>query len=382
MKQPENNEIESLLRGLARGKSLPEPGVVKLGAHLDADELNSYAEGALPEMARARYTSHLADCDACRKIVTQLALAAGPPITATPTSQPVSGSGWRQALAAFFSPASLRYAIPALALIVVGVIFFSSRSARYDSMEARNDGPAELSTASPANASARAQSDQTAAPATGEQPQKTMAPNAAAPAKSEEKAGKADNAKSEASSGSGQGVPAGEVASVNQPAYAPEPAPPPPVASTTAPAKAKEKEAAAREVADMKTAAARKKKADKQPEDIKDDEGDQASSAGASGSGARSRDDASKPASAVGSLSRAERNEAVETRTVNGRRFQRHNGIWVDSTFSSSLSITLVARGSEQYRALIADEPGIDSLARQLGGEVLLVWKGRAYRVR
>ena len=41
-----------------------------------------------------------------------------------------------------------------------------------------------------------------------------------------------------------------------------------------------------------------------------------------------------------------------------------------------------VKRGSEQYRALIADEPAIRSIAEQLGGEVIVVWKGTAYRIR
>ena len=37
-----------------------------LSPHLDADELNSYAEGMVPAPARVRYTEHLADCDLCR----------------------------------------------------------------------------------------------------------------------------------------------------------------------------------------------------------------------------------------------------------------------------------------------------------------------------
>jgi hypothetical protein len=40
-----------------------------------------------------------------------------------------------------------------------------------------------------------------------------------------------------------------------------------------------------------------------------------------------------------------------------------------------------VTRGSEQYRALVADEPGLRTIAEQLGGEVVVVWKSRAYRI-
>jgi hypothetical protein len=76
------------------------------------------------------------------------------------------------------------------------------------------------------------------------------------------------------------------------------------------------------------------------------------------------------------------RDEAGESRTVNGRHFQRRSGIWVDASYNSSAATTNFARGSEQYRALIADEPGIDAIVKQLSGEVILVWKGRAYRIR
>jgi hypothetical protein len=41
-----------------------------------------------------------------------------------------------------------------------------------------------------------------------------------------------------------------------------------------------------------------------------------------------------------------------------------------------------MARGSEQFRALVADEPEIKKIAEQLDGEVIVVWKGRAYRIR
>jgi hypothetical protein len=73
--------------------------------------------------------------------------------------------------------------------------------------------------------------------------------------------------------------------------------------------------------------------------------------------------------------------EESETRKVSGRRFQRRNGAWVDTAYSASVSTTSIARGSEQYRALVADEPGIEAIAKQLSGEVILVWKGRAYRI-
>jgi hypothetical protein len=64
---------------------------------------------------------------------------------------------------------------------------------------------------------------------------------------------------------------------------------------------------------------------------------------------------------------------------VSGKQFRRVNGEWVDSVFKGSYTVD-VKRGTEQYRALLADEPGLRPYAEQLAGKVTVVWKGRAYR--
>src|SRR6516164_4698076 len=78
-----DRQIEALLRRHARrSKAASAAGVAQAQAspalpHLDADELNALAVGALSEAARARYSAHLADCDRCRALIIQLTLAAG-----------------------------------------------------------------------------------------------------------------------------------------------------------------------------------------------------------------------------------------------------------------------------------------------------------------
>jgi hypothetical protein len=74
--------------------------------------------------------------------------------------------------------------------------------------------------------------------------------------------------------------------------------------------------------------------------------------------------------------------DQAETISVAGRRFRKHGSVWIDVAYSSSQGTTNVTRGSEQYRALIADEPGIRTIAEQLKGEVIVVWKGHVYRIR
>src|SRR6185369_517169 len=90
----------------------------------DADELNSYAENALPRAARARYTEHLAECSRCRELVVQLSSAAGVVVAEEP-SRALARSGLSKFLASLFSPMVLRYAVPAMGLIVVALIGFT-----------------------------------------------------------------------------------------------------------------------------------------------------------------------------------------------------------------------------------------------------------------
>jgi hypothetical protein len=72
---------------------------------------------------------------------------------------------------------------------------------------------------------------------------------------------------------------------------------------------------------------------------------------------------------------------AGEKRSVAGRTFRRQGNAWVDTAYDSSRATVNVARGSEQYRSLLADEPALRTIAEQLGGEVIVVWKGRTYRI-
>ena len=73
---------------------------------------------------------------------------------------------------------------------------------------------------------------------------------------------------------------------------------------------------------------------------------------------------------------------AAETRSVAGRSFRKSGNVWMDTAYDSSRQTFSVRRGSEQYRALVADEPEIGRIAEQLDGEFIVVWKSRAYRIR
>ncbi len=72
----------------------------------------------------------------------------------------------------------------------------------------------------------------------------------------------------------------------------------------------------------------------------------------------------------------------VESRSVSGRRFIREGDAWVDTAYESPRATVKVVRGSEQFRALVADEPGLGTIAQQLDGVIIVIWKNRAYRIQ
>ena len=82
------------------------------------------------------------------------------------------------------------------------------------------------------------------------------------------------------------------------------------------------------------------------------------------------------------SKSKKDSDDEAETRTISGKRFRRQGNSWIDTAYDSSRGTTNVSRGSEQFRALVADEPGIRTIAEKLNGVVIVVWNGKAYRIQ
>jgi hypothetical protein len=378
MTQETNNEIDLLLRRLSRGQhaTAPDGDLHDHRNHLDADELNSYAENALPSAARARYTEHLAECSRCRELVVQLSSAAGVVLAEEPSRVSVP-SGLRKFLVSLFSPMVLRYAVPALGLIVVAVIgltvFRRDRPARSAEMVATSRqaetppavaGEAKPQTgitydleksgsASPAPEPHRARIEPEP-PA----PIATPAPTANTPAAANKEA---PVAKAESTT----------VATAAPPAPAPKPA------ETSSEARRQEAEE-------------QKKVAQERPVTTPPSERERDFQAGASvGSVASTRRPAKRADKAQDQVAAApmplqlrdKDSDDAETRTVAGRHFRKQRGIWVDTGYAGGATVDLT-RGSEQYRSLVADEPQIKNIAEQLDGQIIVVWKGRAYKIR
>jgi hypothetical protein len=389
MKQTENNEIDLLLRSLARRQG--ERAVAPEGdsAHLDADELNSFAEQALPAAARARYTSHLAECADCRKIATELTFASGTHVAEQLESQKTSAGFW-QRLADVFSPGVLRFAVPALALLAfIGIGLIALRQQTEPQFVAQNQP-----TATPRDATIEA--TQTASPAESErasaatenrrssdarpnavQDQKTQAKTVD---QSPSKESPVDSVGFIADKDTSAGKAAGAVA---QPSYAPEPASvPPPSPKTTQAESRNEVNARRKDEGEKKEELAREQEGARAGTDDNQNQADVARPQISVVPGQSKSKLGTLQAKRAGVAGAKANEDEADIRTVSGRRFRRQGSVWIDTAYQASTATTNVARDSEQFRALLADEPGIRSIVTQLSGEVIVVWKGRAYRIR
>jgi hypothetical protein len=401
MNKATNNEVDLLLRKLARrprgdsadfAEIAEHSGAQREQQHLDADELNAYAENALPDVSRALYTEHLADCAACRKLVAQLSLASGTTVTA-PSVAAKAPSSIKKYLARLFAPRVLRYAGPAFAVIaVLAIAFILNRQKPSSDYVAQNQESGRVQTAktteapqppvafdSPAEkngavASARKVESKPNSVATPEERQQEQA---AAKPKALDSATTVDKLE--------EAPPA-------------SPAPQPTMArEATETAKTLNGRLAGTDdlAKQKKPAPAKDQEAESKEEDRKSDEAalrpakpktetsplQSPRSQGAGISSAVSRD-SRRERDKSETNEKGESNKEDDGRTVVGHHFRRQNGIWVDAAYEPSRKTVNVARGSEQYQALVADEPAIRTIAEQLDGVVIVVWKGQAYRIR
>ncbi len=451
MKEGFDREIDSLLRRRARGTAELRSwgdgaGDGSTGAHLDADELGAYAEGALPPSARLAAASHLADCDSCRGIVVGLARVAGAgvagaevkqhAVAASVSNESARPSAWRALFASLFAPRVMRFAVPVLALSLVGVVsYVALRSKSGGALETvrdmrRQDTTAQSepsapagSTASNANADTSGLVDQNAnaaprqAPAAGAQPSAPRGHGGAEAAPAEADADR-------------------EAA---QPSTA-APAPPSPVVVTAegpadmARAAPKAAPAEEGEVArdDSKYRSENKEKSARASDGAEDNLSNDATvqrraqsrvgevqmpDGGARNNQKRSDNNvagnygggnagtATPPRESEGARSGAVRRERparpaekkaedadnrrdaepgrdADARTAAGHRFRRERGMWVDVNYKSSMRSTGVRRGTEPFRALVAEVPEVGRVAGAIDGEVIVVVGGRAYHIR
>jgi hypothetical protein len=400
---PSNDpQMDVLLRRFTGGLS-GEPAK----DHLDADEMSAFAEGVLPPAARAQYVSHLADCDRCRKQVSSLAIAAGAVARAEKSvAEKIERRRFWQILAGFFAVPVLRYAaFGAVLLIVAGVGFIALRSredrpALIASHESKpqepitavkpatdtNGGPSQDSnTARPAAASQ--------SPATSDQNPKRdedrIAENTASPVQPmKEIARPVDEAEKKAE----------QPMVAQKPGYAP-----PPPGEIQGGARAQTGSSGVVTLADSPTKAADKLGSADRERDMAKDSGrsDDVTRSKSQPMSAMRRGEDSKQKGPSRNMDNVMANtqsanevqnaapktlpsetsteESPQTRSVGGHKFRRQGNSWVDQKFKSSMTLRNISRGSDDFAAL---DSGVRSIAQQLGGEVIVVSKGKAYLIK
>lgn len=404
---PNDTQMDVLMRRYA--KRATETSIDT--EHLDPDELNAFAQATLPPAARSRYVSHLADCNDCRKLASELTIAAGAkPEFLTPSTDPIAEVSWWQKMKVILAPASLRYAAFALVLIAaVGITFvvLQQPRPRTSEMVARNEpveAPAEAlrrSEADTANKdSARTydvESRPVAQPTTELRvdkkefdlsPPAPPAKAASEPATTETKSGVTDNKTTETTRGT----------------VSPSYAPPPAAEDDRAQPRAREQQRIAgaipggprRNESLEKYKAIDRSRAGETPKDSDEGSGRATNNqpvlaaAKQEESGPRKLSRAPSVQSNTTTEMRVETrkpdtsvrdgaDEAPQTRSVGGRKFQQRGNAWVDVKFKSSMSVRNISRGSDDYDDL---DSGLRSIAQQLSGEIVVVWKGKAYRIR
>ena len=374
MRQEANNEMDLLLRRLGRQQQTSASG-----DHLDADELSSYAENVLPPAARARYSEHLAECTRCRDLVVQLSSSAGV-VVAQETAQVSAPSALRKFLASIFSPMVLRYAVPALGLVIVAAIGF---------MVSRNEGTSN----SPVADVRYKQPDQGLA---ASQPSSSLEKEPSAFLDSRESPNKAVTAHDSitpSGTPAANAAPASPVATdapkdteeqakkvdeERQQPEAKEAEPPKPAAAVSGLKKLEPKQEAAEQTVTVTNEPAAEK-AKTENRSVNDftvatplvrKRAEAGSTTGAA---------SAKPMAQREDTADRDKNDA-ETRTVAGHHFRKQGGVWIDTAYNSQ-SLTELKRGSEQYRGLVGDEPEIRQIASQLEGDIIVVWKGKGYKI-
>ncbi|GEM_PF-2791244 len=442
MNQEQDKDLDILLKQHAKRESLraglfnvvDEDNAEKssnsfASEHLDADEMNAYAENVLPSAARLRYVSHLVDCDNCRKLVTQLTLSANPIFVeeeskATVASAAVVASAaqsapvvktsetktWLEKISSFFTPSNLRIAGPVAAVLCISVVSFvvwqrnkneiytsdnnqlpQTEVAKHHDTDDKSGGVNTPSVATPTSTpSVESSSQNTSTKGTeeaGKKAEREKQPEK--PDDTERKEGTVEEQpkptkSGEASKDAGNDKRSEDDAPTEKPKSAPAPKNPS-KSGDLSKRDGEQPKGTSRNNRDMNENRAEQRQT-QTPAPITQTSGGAADSTDRTEKQEENRPKTTVSKKQVDSDDERKQNKAPatdassETRSVSGKQFRRVGDAWVDVDYKSSAT-TNIKRGSDQYNATIADEPGIKAFAEQLSGEVIVVWKGRAYRI-
>jgi len=389
-----DKEINAILR--KAGQNAAAGPASAASAHIDADMIAAFAENALPDRARPPMIPHFAACDRCRELLASSILLnseAGATAASSVLSEAAAGITipWYQKL---FRTPGLALAMGAVVLVFTGVLGYlvlqnrnsttntavsevrepeDKRGGPYDSGSS-DEGTASNSTVSTqtfnsnASSSNAAMSSNTAA----RELQPISEPNAMA--NSAPPAGRVDSgeppivAGADDRSRAADGLSTGAASGAGMPVAA---APPPPASTTLDVTKTEADE--------------KKHDNDKRNEQPKDQElakmkeaEEQRAYRDAPAAAAKAGPARSGPMQMKSNQANNRVYDMSVTRKVGGRSFNNRDGAWYDTAYHGQSTVN-VGRGSEEFKKL---DSGLRSIANSLGGVVVVVWKGKAYRIQ
>ncbi len=376
-----DKEIDTLLRKAQRD------GPVLVGdssLHLDADELSAFAENAMPERARALQMTHLADCDRCRKILSNLLVMnaeVAPDAAASLSAITIAERAlpWYKQL--FLFP-NLAYLMGSLVLVFGGFLAFTVlQNSELRDGAVVSQAP-EPSTQGGPNFQVESELAETNSAAnttanvavTGGMPIANS--NTAATAMSDRESGVA---------GPRAGGENNFVLDGSSSADAVVSPPPPTVATAAPPAvkDARERDDLAKEkVEDKASGVALREQTKNDATMLK-----QRSISNLPSQSGPMRNNESQYNAQLENLERRAAQKKAGSRdedsssgrkVVGGKTFERKQGVWYDTTFQGRPTIN-VRRGTEEYNKL---DGGLRSIANALGGTVVVVWGAKAYRIQ
>lgn len=381
-----DKEIDALLRRTAAGEAAsadidPKSAIQNLKSiHLDADEISAFAENALPERLKRQYTAHFADCDRCRTILSNtMALdAEAENKTAFPVAAPEIAAVSIPRHRKFFAFPRLAYALGALIVLFGG--FFAFLVVRNADDAPGSADVSQISEKQP-NAGGPSFDEEPQFPALNEM-SNAMSANTASNMMMSSNSGSVSTTNSAASVSANSAALNSNANSSAAKTGLPKEAP---AENERATDQKAAKSRADTETIDVEAADA------PQPTGIKNRSADRllterkpeveqgaplADSAALSARNTTST--AEKVTDSKKAKAQTSKPSGTESRQIGGTTFTRKQGVWYDANYNGQATKN-VSRGSDDYKKL---DSGLRSITDNLGGTVVIIWKGETYRIQ